>query len=152
MSKLVAFVAALLIALISYFLWWNRLPPFDGHGEPVPMAITEVLASMEEVQVEGTAHLPIRISRTWPAGFLRKERVLFFFPLFEKKDITSKKIHLMVATDTPPERLVSFEDMTVAGWARPPAARMDAASEQAFIDAGYTFAEQYVLIETFLSQ
>jgi len=152
MSKLAAFVGALLIALISYFLWWNRLPPFDGHGEPVPVAITDVLASMEEVQVQGTAHLPIRISRTWPPGFLRKERVLFFFPLFEKKDITSKKIHLMVATDTPPDRLVSFEDMTVAGWARPPAARMDAASEQAFIDVGYTFAEEYVLIETFVPQ
>lgn len=149
MSKLACFFAALVIILISYFLWWNRLPPFDGHADPIEVSISEVDPAMEEVEVRGTAHLPVRLSRTWPAGFLRKERTLFFFPLFEEKDTKSRKIILMVASDTPPDRLSSFEDMTVAGWARPPAARMDAASEKAFIDAGYTFAEHYALIETF---
>ena len=149
MGKLAWFFFALLLIMVSYFLWWNRLPPFDGHSAPVEVALSEVDAAMEEVQVVGTAHLPIRLSRTWPAGILRKERTLFFFPLFEKQDTTSRKIHLMVASDTPPDRLTSFEDVTIEGWARPPAARMDTASEKAFMDAGYTFAETYVLIETF---
>jgi len=149
MGKLACFFAALLIILISYFLWWNRLPPFDGHGEAVDVAISEVDAAMEEVQVSGTAHLTVRISRTWPAGFLRKERTLFFFPLFENKDTSGTRIQVMVASDAAPDRLSSFEDLTIAGWARPPAARMDSVSEQAFIDAGYTFAENYTLIETF---
>jgi hypothetical protein len=55
----------------------------------------------------------------------------------------------MVASDTAPEDLVSYEDLVVEGYARPAAARMDSQSQQVFLDLGYTFATDYVLVETF---
>ena len=149
MGKLSAFIGVLVAIVITYFLWWNRFPPFDGHGEPVPVAVAEVEFAMNEVQVKGTAHYATRLSRTWPKSLFREERTLWFFPLFAPKDIESRKIRVMVASDDAPDRLTSFEDKVVEGWARPPAARMDAESEQVFRAAGYSFEETYVLIETF---
>jgi hypothetical protein len=149
MGKLSAFIGVLVAILVTYFLWWNRFPPFDGHGEPVPVAVADVKIAMEEVQVQGTAHYATRLSRTWPKSLFREKRTLWFFPLFAPKDIEGRKIHVMVASDDAPDRFTNFEDLVVEGWARPPAARMDAASEQAFRDVGYTYDETYVLIETF---
>jgi len=149
MGKLAAFLTLLICIVVTYFLWWNRLPPFDGHGEPVPTEVSQLLVEMEEVQVKGTAHFPLRMSRTWPRGIFTPGRTLWFYPLFAFKDLEGRKIQAMVASDDEPDRLTSFKDIVVEGWARPPAARMDADSERAFLDVGYTFSEDYVLIETF---
>ena len=42
-----------------------------------------------------------------------------------------------------------YEDLVVEGYARPPAARMDNQSREVFLNLGYTFAPDYVLVETF---
>jgi hypothetical protein len=149
MAKLGAFFAVLLLGTLGFFLWWNRLPPFHGHGDPVDVALAALSADQDEVRVEGTAHYPVRLSRTWPAHHFKPERTLWFFPLFEPKDTQSRSIAVMVASDTAPEALVSYEDLVVEGYARPPAARMDNQSQEAFLNLGYTFAPDYVLVETF---
>ena len=42
MRKLIVFVIALVIGLFFFHQWWNRFPPFDGHGEPVDVAFSEL--------------------------------------------------------------------------------------------------------------
>jgi hypothetical protein len=55
----------------------------------------------------------------------------------------------MVLSPNQPDRLVGLEDMTVEGWARHPKSFMSPDAEANLRSGGYSFAEEYVLIEMF---
>ncbi|MCB9763436.1 MAG: hypothetical protein H6739_26955 [Alphaproteobacteria bacterium] len=149
MKKLVPIFLLLAAALVLFWLWTARLPPFDGHPEPVDLSVDDVRIEHDAVRVKGTAHYARRISQVRPARFMRPERTWYLFPLFPPGDTMSTEIRVMVASPYEPEELVAFEDVTVEGWALPPRAAVNAQVEQALREAGYSFMSDYALIEVF---
>ena len=149
MKKLIAFVCSLAIALALFFLWMGRLWPFDGLPEAPPAEIVDLRVEMDAARVTGTAHYPMRLSIARGGRFGRPDTVWWVFPLFPSGDTMSRQITALVVSPHEPERLVGFENMTVEGWVRPPPALITPDVEQAFRESGYSFGEDYVLLEAF---
>jgi len=149
MRKLLLFITVLLASLFLYYLWWNRLPPFDGHDAPVDTPFSELHAGSKEVRVEGTAHHVGSFKRHYESGFMRPARDLWFWPLFPLNDTRSKLVTVVVASNTAPEKNVHYEDVTVEGFVRPPGARLGTAFEANLRKEGYRFDPAYILIEMF---
>ena len=135
-------------ALATFYLWASRLPPFD-RAEPVELAFEDLDVSYEAVRVKGTAHYPIKMSQNRPATLFRPERTWYIFPLFPPGDTMGRQIKVMVVSPNEPERLVSLEDMTVEGWALPARAAYGPEVEQGMLSKGYSFADEYFVIELF---
>ncbi len=147
MKKLGALVAALVVALTTFFLWMARLPPFDGYGEPVPVPFEALDVDLVETRVEGTAHYPVVVTVERAGSFGRPSTTWWIFPLFDRGDTMGRQITAMVLSRVEPDDLVGFEDLTLDCDVRPPRVGMSPEAERAFRDAGYTFAADYVLLE-----
>mgnify|MGYP007046931339 CR=1 FL=1 len=150
MKKLSALYVALALGLVLFFLWSARLWPFDGHPDPLEVAYDDIRVEQDTVRVSGTAHYPLKAAQERPGTFGRPDRTWYLFPLFDKKDTGGRLITVMVASPEAPESLASFEDLTVEGWVLPPAAAMTPELEKAFGGQGYSFAEDYVVLERFV--
>ena len=140
MEKLGALVGVMVIGLVTFFLWLNRLPPFDALPEAPEVALMEVTAEDEAVTVTGTGHLMVKQRMVRPASLGRDEATLWLFPLV---------IAVMLVTPNEPDRLAGYEDFTVSGWARPAAALMTPGAEDELRSRGYSFADDYVVLEAF---
>jgi hypothetical protein len=149
MRKLLVFVVALLVGLVFFNLWWNRLPPFDGHGEPVDTPFEMLSEDDGSVRVAGLAHYVVRAERNFPGGFLRSEKNFWLWPLFAPNDADGRRIEVMVASTKPPPRSVDLEDLVVEGWVRPPRSRVDENLESVLRRVGYHFDPDYLLLEMF---
>ncbi len=149
MKKLLALVSVLAGSVLIFFLWLSRLPPFDGLPEPTPVGFEALSAELDAVRVSGTAHLSVKQRLTRPPRLGRPEATLWLFPLFAKGDTAGRRITAMVLTPIAPDALAGLEDMTVEAWVRPPAAGMSPEAEDALRGAGYSFADDYVLLEAF---
>ncbi|MEL6349444.1 MAG: hypothetical protein AAFV53_40450, partial [Myxococcota bacterium] len=64
-------------------------------------------------------------------------------------DTTGKAIHVLVRSHKLPDRLISFEDVTVEGFARPPGRIVGRQVADALMERGYYFEEDYVLVEEY---
>ena len=67
------------------------------------------------VRVTAQAHYQVVIKQKIPGNLLEPDRELYLFPLFEEHQTDDRAIRLLVRTERPPDRLVSFESMTVSG-------------------------------------
>jgi hypothetical protein len=85
-----------------------------------------------------------------PAAWGRPAIKRWLFPIFEHQDTAGRTITAMFSSHIEPERLVTYEDMTVEGEARNPRIAMTSGVERAFRDAGYQFAVDYVLVVVYL--
>ena len=151
MKKLGVLVAALSISLVVFALWMTRSWPFDGLPTPVPVSWSEASADAEAITVSGTAHYTLRASVTRGARMGRDAQELWLFPLMEKGDVNAKQVRIMVAMEKEPGKTVTYEDLTLSGWARPPGVAMNRQLEDSFMGAGYHFAEDYFVLEVFPS-
>lgn len=149
MQKLGALVALLAIGLVTFFLWLNRLPPFDGLPEPTPVAFEDASAEYEAITVSGTARLTAKQMSVRPASLGKAESTWWLYPLFPKGNTSSNAVTVMVLSPVEPDALAGFEDMTLSGWARPPAALMTPQSEHNLRERGYTFEDDYIVLEVF---
>lgn len=149
MKKLGALYAVLALGLLTFFLWSARIGPFSGHAEPEDVAWEDLRVEQDVVRVKGTAHFTIRVSQERTGRFGRPDRTWYVAPFMKRGDTTSTTIEVIVATTVPPDRLSSFEDMTVEGYALPKASAMTPALEEAFKNAGYSFVDDYFVIEVF---
>ena len=147
MKKLLGLILFLIISLVLFFVWWNRLPPFDGHPAPVERDFASIESTDHTVTISGMAHYALQASQTWPAGLLRDEQTYWFFPLMPPGEGQSKRVTIMVAALNAPERGIDLEDLTITGWVRPPRARIGVDLESAFREIGYMFEDDYILIE-----
>jgi hypothetical protein len=147
MKKLLGLILFLTISVVLFFMWWNRLPPFDGHPPPVERDFASIESTDDTVTITGMAHYALHASQTWPAGLLREEQTLWFFPLMPPGEGQSKRVTVMVGALNEPERGIDLEDLTITGWVRPPRARIGVDLERAFRDIGYMFEDDYILIE-----
>ena len=146
MRKLAFALAVMAAAVVLFFLWIARLPPFDGLPEPEVLAIEELRVEQEAVQVSGTAHYPLKVSYEVSGRFGRPATTRWLFPLFDHQDTAGRHVVAMISSLQQPERLVAYEDMTVVGEARKPRVAVTAGVERAFLVAGYTFDDAYVLV------
>lgn len=149
MKKVLPLYVVLALALLGFFLWSARLWPFDGHPEPVEVAFEDLRVEHDAVRVSGTAHYALRVTQDRPGRFGRPDRTWYLFPLFATKDTSGTAIEVMVASPIEPEDMLSFEDVTLEGWALPKASAMSPRLEEAFREAGYTFYDDYFVIEVF---
>jgi hypothetical protein len=60
MRKLAVPFAIMAAGLLVFFLWMTRLPPFDGHPEPVDTPLADLRIKQEAVRITGTAHYALR--------------------------------------------------------------------------------------------
>lgn len=150
MRKLALPFSIMLVTITLFFLWIARLPPFDGHPEPVPTALAELSYDQDAVRVEGTAHYVLRVSYDVGERWGRPAHKRYLFPLFERHDTMGRHILAMVSSPHEPERLVSFEDLAIDGEARKPQVAVTASVVRAFQEAGYSFDDDYVLVEVYL--
>ena len=81
--------------------------------EVVPLA--ELHADLSCVTVEGQAHYEVLIKQTIPWSPFKPEHTRYLFALFNQHDTDGRAIRALVLTERPPERLVSYETMTVTG-------------------------------------
>ncbi len=149
MKKLGALVAVLSISLVVFALWMTRSWPFDGLPEPTPVTWEEASMEHEAITVSGTAHYTLRASVTRGERLGREAQELWLYPLMAKGDVNGKEVRIMVAMEGEPQRTVTYEDLTLSGWARPPAVAMNRQLEDSFMGAGYFFADDYFVLEVF---
>lgn len=149
MKKLGALVAVLSISLVVFALWMTRSWPFDGLPEPTPVTWEEASMAHEAITVSGTAHYTLRASVTRGERLGREAQELWLYPLMSKGDVNGKEVRIMVAMEGEPQRTVTYEDLTLSGWARPPAVAMNRQLEDSFMGAGYFFADDYFVLEVF---
>lgn len=147
MRVVVGLIGVLSFVGVVLFLWMARLPPFHGHPAPVVSTVPELRVDLDVAQVSGTAHLPLRATQQRSPGLGRAPVTHWVMPLFPRGDTSSRSIHAVLVTPVAPEPLSAFEDRTVVAWVLPPAAAMTTGLERAFGEAGYTFTDDYVVLE-----
>lgn len=143
---MVPFVSVLALGAVA---WW--VTQEGGFIEPPPL--TEVSFETlhdgaQRVRLEGMAHYASTITQTVPGGLVSPERHYYVFGFFPKHDAASRAIPVLVRTSRPPERLVSFEVMTVEGRLGPIDTRLIPPSTEAMLSgkSEYWFADEVLLL------
>lgn len=67
------------------------------------------------VRIEAMAHYTVVVRQTVPGNLLAPERTYFLFPLFPEHETSDRAIRVLVRVPREPERLVSYEFMTLEG-------------------------------------
>lgn len=130
-------------AVVIGVIWWDRGAP-PGFRPPVEdVAVEDLTFEHRGVRVVGTAHYELRIQQS------QGETTYTLYPLMDRGDTMGRTIHAMVRTTRTPDRLVSFEDVTIEGFARPPGRLVGRSVIEALLARGYDFEEDFVLIEEF---
>ena len=140
---------ALVLGLTSWYLWLNRLPPFDALPEPEPVTIQSVTVAHDGVRIEGTAHFPVRIRYVEPARIGRPEQTRYLFPMLPLRDTMGRRVRVIISSAREPEHLVSYADLTIDGFARPGGAFLNGPAIDALRRAGYTLEDDLVVIEEY---
>lgn len=101
------------------------------------------------IRLEGTAHYPATLTQNLDATMFREERTYYVFAFFPVHDTSSREIPLLVRTQRPPERLVSYETMTIEGRLGPLTERTVPSGSEKLLGekVGYFFAEPVYLLE-----
>ncbi|MED5369654.1 MAG: hypothetical protein VX899_01445 [Myxococcota bacterium] len=152
MKKLSALMGVLALSLVMFFLWMTRSWPFDALPDAPVTAWEDASVEADALTVTGTAQYELRVSITRGAALGREEQTLYLFPLMKPGDINAKEIRIMVASPVEPDRFTTYEDLTVSGWALPPAAAMTYQLEDSFMERGYSFTDDYFVLEVFPPQ
>lgn len=146
MKKLILTVLGPIVlvgSIVIGVIWWDR-GAFPGFRPPLEdVSVLEVSHDHRGVRIEGTAHYELRIQQE--IG----DTMHILYPLMEKGDTTGRTIHAMVRTTQIPDRLLSYEDVTVEGLCRPPGRLVSRSVIEALLARGYDIEEDFVLILAF---
>jgi len=89
---------------------------FPSRGEPVDVTFDELLDDPPRfARMKIKAHYDTTVRQDVPAGLMRDEATYYVFGAFPVASDAEKAIPLLVRTQRPPDRIVSFEVMTVEG-------------------------------------
>jgi len=130
-------------ASVFALIWWERGAPPGFLPTPHDVSIQDITRNHRGVRVEGTAHYGLRIVQT------TAEVSWYLYPLFEPGDTMGREIKVLVRSTVQPEPLLGFEDLVIEGFARPPGRLIDASITTGLREYGYTFVDDYVLVEPF---
>lgn len=112
-----------IIAGFGLMAWLSYAPP--PSGAPVEVALGDLsLTGPRYVSVSGVAHYGSVVTQRTQGGLLAEPATWSLFGLFPEGDLTAREIKVLVRTMRPPERLVSFEYLTVEGALLPPDPRL----------------------------
>ncbi|MFT4980024.1 MAG: hypothetical protein ACI8S6_005936, partial [Myxococcota bacterium] len=130
-------------ATVVGIVWWDRgaLPGFQP--PVVDVSVEDVTRDHRGVRIKGTAHYELRINQ------VEGNREYIVYPLMARGDTSGQTIHALVRTTRLPDRIISFEDVTVEGLARPPGRLINRPIVEALLSNGYNFEEDFVLILEF---
>ena len=148
---------------------WNFLLPFIGIvgvggavlGFSATGAFDEPLGPPEEIdwslpfepgdhiRLEGMAHYTATVTQDYPADWFRDAETVHLFGFFEPLDAEGREIKMLVRTPRQPERLVSYELMTIEGVVQPLMPETVPASTETLMGegGGYWFDDFVVVIE-----
>ena len=149
MRKLILFVIALVLGLFLFHQWWNRFPPFDGHGDPVDVTYDELHRDLDAVRVRGLAHHAVKVSRVDPGGLLQPARTYWIWPMFAPGDSSSSPIKTMVASLEEPPWGVDFEEVEIVGEVRPLRSFVSPEVEEKLVEVGYDWDPDAIVIQQF---
>ena len=130
-------------SIVIGVIWWDRGAPPGFRPPVVDVALSEISHDDRGVRVEGTAHYELRIQQELG------DTTYILYPLMERGDTTGRTIRAMVRTAQVPDRLLSYEDVTVEGLCRPPGRLVSRSVIEALLARGYDFEEDFVLILAF---
>ena len=149
LKKTVAVVGGLLLAvLVLAGVSYSGRGPLAYHPPPVDLPLSQVTQGHRTVHVRGTAHYPVRVKLTVKPNFYSPLQTRWVFPLFERGDTMSKEIHWLVTSTVPPDELASFEDRELTAIVRRPTTRrLNKATLEAFMLAGYDIADDLLVLE-----
>jgi len=94
---------------------WNKGWFGASRGVPVPITFDDLDHPPTFVKIRGMAHYTAVVKQDVPGNLFRKPQVYYLFGLFPPYDTDDRKIRLLVRTTRAPERLVSYELMTLEG-------------------------------------
>lgn len=149
MNKALPFVVPFvaIVAVGGAAALWAGGP--EPRGEPVETPLYEADPEQPFVRVRGTAHYPVVIQQLQPGNLFTPDRTYYLFPLFPEGDVTDREVRVLVRTERPPERLVSYEVMALEGRVVFPTE--DKVPYQTEIEMGkrsdYFFSDSMILIE-----
>lgn len=140
----VAGVAA--AAIVTTVVMSRKGPP-----EAMPEVSFDELDPREQrwIRLQGTAHYPATLTQRLPATMFREDRTYYVFGFFPENQTGAREIPVLVRTQRPPEKLVSYETMVVEGRLGPLTERTVPSGSESLLgeNAGYFFAEPVWLLE-----
>lgn len=146
---LLVVVAGLLAAAIAaLFAVRAGVFPQLPRGEPAVVAFEDLSRESGYVEVEGTAHYPVRVKQTFqPTWFHPEPPTTHVYPLFSPGDTMGRSIGILVLSQLEPDRLLGFQDRTVRGEIRPPNTRLLTRGVlDTFRDHAYEFEDGFLLL------
>lgn len=116
MKKVFVLVVALVVLFSSLAIVWSmQVSGPVVHPDPVNIEFSEMNDARGPVRVKGTAHYVARVKQTSPATLFSDEKTVVSYGLFEKGDITSKEIHILVRTEVPIPKNTDFAYVALEG-------------------------------------
>ncbi|MBN1335532.1 MAG: hypothetical protein JXB39_06180 [Deltaproteobacteria bacterium] len=117
--------------------------------KPQQVSVEDLAPGQGLVEVRGTAHYPVRVAQDYRPSFLPPtSQIVWIFPLFQPGNTLGREIRILVLCYTEPDPILSFEMRSIVGWPRKPTRRRVATNViEAFETLGYTFAEDWVVLE-----
>lgn len=110
---IVPFFVAGALAVVVWVAGSGRSQP---SGAPVDADVATLgLEGPRYVRLRGTAHYASDVAQRVAGGLLREPATYHLFGFFPEGDLTGREVRVLVRTLRPPERLVSYEFLTIEG-------------------------------------
>ena len=139
------FLALVAAAAVGRWAAQPRVP--DGPAEEI--TFEQLHDGAEVVRIKGMAHYASTITQTVPGGLFGEDTTYYLYGFFPEHATTAGAIPLLVRTQRKPERLVTFEVMTVEGALGRPTSRVVPPSTEAMLSkrTDYWFADEVLLLQ-----
>lgn len=141
----------ILILALGATAWWmtHRDQDFGRDGPVLEVDFAALELSSGPVRLSGMAHYRGTIVQKVPATVLSEEQTWYVFPLFPVYDTDNREVRVLVRTQRPPEKIISYEIMTLEGRPREVTPERVPFSTEILMgqQADYFFADEVILIE-----
>ncbi len=101
------------------------------------------------IRLQGQAHYPSTITQRVPETAFRPARTYYVFAFFPEHQTDAREIPVLVRTQRQPDRIVSYEAMTIEGRLVPPGKQAVPPGTESMLGEkrGYFFAEPLWVLE-----
>lgn len=142
-------VGTIVVGIVGAALLTLRTPAPPAPEDFVRRTFDDLDPQPAWVILEGTAHYEARLTQKEPASLLSEARTRYVFAFFPVNDTSDREIPVLVRTSRPPERLVSFETMTVEGRLHPITKRDLPPGAEVMLSerTDYFFADRVLLLD-----
>ena len=137
------------VAGMATMAWSNGDMMLGIHPDPVEVTFRDLDVSTPWVKIEVMAHYEAMVTQTIPANLISDEQKLYLFGAFPVYSTEERAVPLLVRTSRPPDRMVTYEVMTVEGKLSVPTSDKVPFSTEEMIGkrTGYYFSDSVLLLE-----